>query len=102
MSGNKSNLCTFSTENITRIYYFFNRDCAKLAKPSKIVSETDKYYYTEDGRRYLKSQIGVPHLKCPTKYTYIELAMVDADEEAMRHRLSQWFSERVKQVRAVC
>ena len=84
---------------INSIVYLFGTREVIVRKPSKIVRETAKCFFTEDGYRWVKSEIGVPRLKSPTHYTYIELAMVDADEKILREELSKWFSTKAYEVR---
>jgi hypothetical protein len=62
--------------------------------PFKITRETENCFFTESGSRYLKSEIGEPVLKSRTQYPYIELIMVDADEEILREELSKWFTNK--------
>ena len=83
--------------NITIAIYSFNLNNVIIKAPFKIDKETEKCYFT-NGRRYLKEEIGKPILKYPTSYPYIELAMVDANEETLRDGLSKWFTDKACQV----
>ena len=85
--------------NITSIIYTFSSDQVIVKKPFKIVKETEKCFFIDGGYRYLKSELGIPRLKSPTKYTYIELVMVDADEKTLREELSKWFINKANEVR---
>lgn len=78
--------------NITIIIYTFDTNKVIVKVPFEIVRETEKCFFTEHGR-YLKSEIGMPMLKSATNYPYIELVMVDANEETLREELSKWFVE---------
>lgn len=84
--------------NITSIYYLFHNDEVVVKIPFKIVRETESCFFTESGARYLKSEIGEPVLKSRTQYPYIELIMVDADEEILREELSKWFTNKAYQI----
>ena len=79
--------------NITIALYDFYTDDVIIKKPFNVVKETDKCYFTKHGR-YLKSEIGIAKLKYATKYPYVEVIMVDADEQALRIALRQWFLEK--------
>ena len=83
--------------NITSIYYLFHNNEVVVKIPFKIERETEKCYFTKDGR-YLKEEIGKPMMKYPTSYPYIELVMVDANEEVLREELSKWFTNKAYQV----
>ena len=48
--------------------------------------------------RYLKEDIGKPIMKYPTSYPYIEIVMIDADEETLRDGLSKWFTDKAYEV----
>ena len=85
--------------NITGVLYVVQNNSVMLWKPQKVIKETDKCYFTESGRRYLKSEIGKPALFSPTEYSYVKLVMIDADEITLRTELSKWFSERAKEIR---
>lgn len=85
--------------NITSIYYLIH-DCKVIVKvPFKIVRETDKCFFIEQGNRYLKSEIGKPILKSGAQYPYIELVMIDADEATLRKELSKWFTNEAVRIR---
>ena len=84
--------------NITSIYYTFHNDKVIVKIPFKIVKETENCFFTESGARYLKSEIGNPTLKSRTQYPYIELIMIDADEETLREGLSGWFTDKAYEV----
>jgi hypothetical protein len=66
--------------------------------PFRIEKETKKCFYTEHGYKYLKYEIGKPFLKSSTQYPYIELVMVDANEDTLREELSKWFTDKAYQV----
>lgn len=87
--------------NITSIYYQFYDGKVILKVPFKIVQETDKCFYIEHGHRYLKSEIGKPILRSATQYPYIELVMIDADEETLRKELSKWFADKAARIQSV-
>ena len=80
--------------NITSILYNFHHDTVVVKRPFKIVKETEKCFYIEEGCRYLKSEIGKPILKSSAQYPYIELVMIDANEETLREELSKWFTNK--------
>lgn len=84
--------------NITSIVYGFYGNEVFVKAPFEIVKETDKCYFTKNGCRYLKAEIGKPYLKSSTQYPYIELVMVDASEETLRAGLSKWFTDKACQV----
>ena len=79
--------------NITSIFYTFHNGRVIVKVPFKIARETENCFFTENGCRYLKSEIGEPILKSRTTYPYIELVMVDADEKTLREELSKWFTD---------
>lgn len=74
---------------ITTILYFLSVNKVIVKAPFEIIRETPKCYFTHNGVRYLKSQIGVPTLRSASSYPYIELVMVDADEQTLRSELSK-------------
>ena len=84
--------------NITSIVYTFHDNRVIVKVPFEIVKETDKCYFTKDGCRFLKWEIGEPFLKSKTTYPYIELVMVDADEVTLRDGLSKWFTDKAYEV----
>lgn len=84
--------------NITSIVYGFHDNKVFVKVPFEIVRETEKCFFTKNGCRYLKDEIGKPYLKSPTQYTYIELVMIDANEETLRDGLSKWFTDKACQV----
>lgn len=84
--------------NITSIVYTFHDNKVIVKVPFEIVKETDKCYFTKNDCRFLKWEIGKPFLKSKTTYPYIELVMVDADEEALRDGLSKWFADKACQM----
>lgn len=83
--------------NITTAIYSFYYNEAIIKVPFEIERETDKCYFTKD-KRYLKQDIGKPVLRHSSSYPYIELVMVDADEEALRDGLSKWFTDKAYEV----
>lgn len=83
--------------NITSAFYLFATNRVIIQDPFEIQSETEKCYFTK-GRRHLKSEIGKPIFKSPTTYSYIELVMIDADEETLRQRLAQWFLNKANEI----
>ena len=84
--------------NITSIVYAFHNNEVIVKAPFEIVRETEKCFFTKNNCRYLKDEIGKPYLKSPTQYTYIELVMIDANEETLRDGLSKWFTDKACQV----
>lgn len=84
--------------NITSIVYAFYNNEVIVKAPFEIVRETEKCFFTKNGCRYLKDQIGKPYLRSATQYPYIELVMVDASEETLRAGLSKWFTDKACQV----
>lgn len=84
--------------NITSIVYAFHNNEVIVKVPFEIVRETEKCFFTKNGCRYLKDEMGKPFLKSKTQYPYIELVMVDADEETLRDGLSKWFTNKANQV----
>lgn len=68
-----------------------------IVKSLEVVKETPNVYYTSDVR-FLKSDINVPVLKTNTSYPYIELNMVDADEQTLRKELCKWFTNKANEV----
>lgn len=87
--------------NITSIVYVFHGNDIIVKVPFEIVRETEKCFFTKNGCRYLKDEIGKPYLKSATQYPYIELVMVDASEEILRVELSQWFGDKAHQIRRI-
>ena len=83
--------------NITIGIYSFHHNRVIIKVPFEIIRETGKCYFTKECR-YLKSEIGKPILKSTTTYPYIELVMVDADEETLRSGLSEWFSDKATEI----
>ncbi len=83
--------------NITTILYYISDNKVVVKVPFAIVRETPNYYYTAHGR-YLKSEMGIPFKKSASSYPYIELNMVDADEQTLRRELSKWFEKRAKEI----
>ena len=84
--------------NITIGVYLFHTNEVIIKVPFKIASETNKCYFIEQGNRFLKSEIGLPILKSATTYPYIELVMVDADENTLRNGLSRWFTDKASAI----
>ena len=80
------------------IYQLYNDTTIIKKNRFEIVKETDKCFFTKQGCRYLKSEIGKPILKSATQYPYIELVMIDADEETLRKGLSKWFIDKASRV----
>lgn len=76
--------------NITSAVYLFYTNQVIIKDQFEIIKETKSYYYTK-GRRYPKSEIGRAFLKSATTYPYIEIFMVDEDEERLREELNRWF-----------
>ena len=87
--------------NITSIVYAFHNNKVIVKVPFEIIKETEKCFFTKNGGRYLKDEIGKPYLKSATQYPYIELVMVDANEETLRAGLSKWFTDKAYQVGSV-
>lgn len=83
--------------NITTIVYAFHNNETIVKTPFEIVKETEKCFFTKHGR-YLKSELNVPILKSSTIYPYIELVMIDATEEVLREKLSEWFTNKAHQI----
>ena len=87
--------------NITIAIYSFHYNEVFVKVPFEIARETDKCYYVNNGNsytRYLKSEINKPILRSVTSYPYIELVMVDANEETLRDELSKWFTNKAYDV----
>lgn len=84
--------------NITTAIYLFNRNEVIIKCPFEIVRETNLCYFTKDGR-YFKSKMNKPILKCATSYPYVEINMVDADEETLKSELSKWFSNKATEIK---
>lgn len=80
--------------NITIAVYYFQNGHVVIKKPFEVERETPKCLFTKNAR-YLKSELDVPRLKSPTIYPYIEVVMVDADEETLRNALAGWFEKEV-------
>ena len=83
--------------NITIAVYIFHNNQVIIKNPFEIIKETDKCYFTKRAR-FLKDSIGKPILKSATTYPYIELVMVDANEETLREELSKWFTKKAFEV----
>jgi hypothetical protein len=84
--------------NITSIVYAFHGNQVIVKVPFEIIKETEKCFFTKHGR-YLKSEINVPMLRSSTAYPYIELVMVDTDEQTLRAELSKWFTNKAHQIK---
>ena len=84
--------------NITSIVYAFYNNEVIVKAPFEIVRETEKCFFTKNGCRYLKCEMDKPFLKSATQYPYIELVMVDADEETLRYGLSKWFTDKAMRI----
>ena len=87
--------------NITIAIYSFHYNEVWVKVPFEITRESEKCYYVGNGNhytRYLKSEINKPILKSVTNYPYIELVMVDADEETLREELSKWFTNKAHEI----
>ena len=82
--------------NIKIAYYYFNNNSVSFLT-KKIEKETDKCYFA-DRRRYSKDEIGIPLIKYISNYPYIELVMIDANEEDLRDGLAKWFNDKAYQV----
>ena len=83
--------------NITSALYLFSTNKVIIKVPFEIQRETEKCYFTKESR-YLKSEIGKPIFKSPTIYPYIELVMIDTDEDTLRQRLAQWFLNKANEI----
>lgn len=83
--------------DITSAVYSFHYDKVIIKEPFEIERETDKCYFVKN-RRYLKSEIGKPVIKYTTSYPYVEITMIDADEETLRDGLSKWFTDKAYEV----
>lgn len=83
--------------NITIAIYSFYLNNVIIKKPFKIERETDKCYFTKDAR-FLKADIGKPIMKYPNSYPYIEVVMIDADEETLREELRKWFTDKACEI----
>ena len=81
--------------SITTGKYLFSCDDIIIRKPIEIIKETEKCFFTKRGR-YLKSEIGIPILKSSTGYPYIEVVMVDANEEELKQKIGNWFYNKAK------
>lgn len=84
--------------NITSGVYSFYAHKVIINVPFEIIKETEKCYFTNGGKRFLKEDIGKPILKSVAQYPYVELIMVNADEETLRDGLSKWFTNAACQV----
>lgn len=76
--------------NITIAVYYIQNGHVVIKKPFEVERETPKCLFTKDAR-YLKSELNIPKLKSSTIYPYIEVVMVDADEQTLRDVLATWF-----------
>lgn len=83
--------------NITIAIYSFSTNKIIIKVPFEIQRETEKCYFTKE-RRYLKSEVNRPILKSPTTYPYIELVMIDADENTLKRYLAQWFIDKANEI----
>lgn len=83
--------------NITSAIYAFASNQLVIKEPFEIQKETNKCYWTKNGR-YLKSEIGKPIFKSPTIYPYVELVMIDADEETLRMEMGKWFTSKANEI----
>lgn len=85
---------------ITSAIYCFDINQVIIKHPFEIKKETHKCYFTR-AHRYLKEDIGKPILKSPTKYTYVEVVMIDADEATLREELSKWFINKSREINTI-
>jgi len=83
--------------NITTIIYAFHGNDTVVKVPFEIIKETEKCFFTKHGR-YLKSELDTPILRSSTAYSYIELVMIDATDEVLREKLSEWFTNKSHQI----
>ena len=83
--------------HITSALYLFATNKVIIKNPFEVQKETEKCYFTKESR-YLKSEIGRPIFKSPTIYPYIEVVMIDADEDTLRRHLAQWFLNKANDV----
>lgn len=83
--------------NITIAVYYIQNGHVVIKKPFEVERETPKCLFTKTAR-YLKSELNIPKLKSPTMYPYIEVAMVDADEQTLRDVLSVWFETEAERI----
>lgn len=84
---------------ITGVNYYFDEDKTFVKVPAEIVKETEHCYYTKIGCRYNKNEIGIPELKSKNSYPYIKLVMIDADEDTLREKLSEWFVKKAEETK---
>jgi len=78
---------------ITTAVYSFHYDKLYIKARRKVVKETANCYFVKNGRFY-KDELNKPAIKSTTSYPYVVVNMLDADEETLRNKLSQWFAEK--------
>ncbi len=86
---------------ITRAWYLFNYDTMGFDSPEPIVKETAKCYQTSwlcETKTYRKSEIGKVILRYPSNYPFLEIIMIDANEQTLREKLREWFEHRAERI----
>lgn len=86
---------------ITRAWYLFNYDTMGFDSPEPIVKETVKCYHTSwllKIKTYRKSDIGKVILRYPSNYPFLEIIMIDADEQTLRKKLREWFEHKAERI----
>ena len=83
---------------IIRMTYSFWFDRLYISKPFKVIKETEKCYYIDDTYRYLKSEVGEPIIKYCNDDPYVDLKMIDTDEETMKKVMASWFQDKIDKI----
>lgn len=82
---------------ITSAIYYITDDGLSIDQ-SEVIAETAYYYYAHKGIRYPKNSLGKPELHSASKYPYVMVAMVDADEATLRAKLREWFVAKANEI----
>lgn len=82
---------------IRKAHYSFYSGMTIVRQPVEVTKETDKCYFAGNSR-YLKSEIGIPMLKSVSQYPFVEVVMLDATEEMILNKLSEWFFQRATMI----
>ena len=89
--------------NITVAAYNFSDYCGlTIWKPLEITRETPKCYFAKSKygeRRFLKDEIGKVRRYDSNEFPCIRIVMVDATEEELREKISEWFEQEANKIR---
>lgn len=83
---------------ITGVYFSVSSRSVYLRSPRKITRETTKCFYTEDGTRFLKSELNYPVVKNFYGECRVEVTMVDGTEVQLKKALYDWLMDAARSV----